>query len=288
MTFRIFIFTLVFSVFAPVLNLSAQDVKLGLAFNDAGTELTSYLISEPTCSGNGITQATVTIRWTKGGTPLGTDAIAHLSNMNVSCGLGGVDFPESSTHDYLFCSIEPTPNTNIPITFTSNEPIPVFTVGVAALGEWMYEDLDNGTVLGGDETKPYVNINQSPCATATSDNNNYIQIDAAYHVQTISNDNTPLDSEEEVIRSFSLTDAFPNPSMGSSRVSFSLAKNDNVKLSLHDSTGAHIRDVFEGDVPAGVLKELTIKTEGLSAGTYFYKLEGHYFQSEAKSLTVIK
>jgi len=157
-----------------------SDVQLGLSVSDDGLKITTYLISEPICSGSGISQATVTIRWAKGLPGLNPNVTPELPNMNVSCLQGGVQVPDSPTHDFLFCSIEPDPNTNIPITFAAGVEIPFFTADVQGIGFWELEDLDNTTVLpGNDATKPYLNIQDIDCNTAASDQRNYIQIDPA-------------------------------------------------------------------------------------------------------------
>ena len=186
---------------AKVLGSSVgTDVQLGLLLSDDGLNVSTYLKSEPVCNGNGISQATVTIRWAKGLPGLKPTVVPELPNMNVSCLQSGVDVPESPTHNFLFCSVEPDPNTNIPISFVAGEEIPFFTAEVEGIGIWELEDLDNATVLpGNDATKPYLNIQNIDCNTASSDQRNYIQIDAvggvaandlAYDVREVSNEGT--------------------------------------------------------------------------------------------------
>jgi len=176
-----------------------NSIQLGLSMSEEGKILTTYLKSDPICSGDGISQGTVTIRWPKNGTALLSDTVTPaLPGMNVSCINGGDGIPESQSHDFMFCSIEPDPNTNIAINFQTGQEIPFFTVNVAGVGYWQLEDLSGVTVLPGiDATKPYLNIQNIDCASAVSDQRNYILIDEkdgtaanilAYDVQEITNE----------------------------------------------------------------------------------------------------
>lgn len=196
----LFSFISAFFLSMPIIS-QAQDVQLGLSVSDDGLLVTTYLISEPACSptgADGISQGTVTIRWPKGETPLLADVRPDLPNMTISCLEGGNGVPESANFDFLFCSIEPSPNTNIPITFESGVEVPFFTANVGGIGTWELEDVSGETVIPGvDATKPYLNIQGIDCNTATSDSRNYIQIDPvggvaandlAYDVMEISNE----------------------------------------------------------------------------------------------------
>lgn len=196
----LFSFIGAFFLSMPIIS-QAQDVQLGLSVSDDGLLVTAYLISEPACSptgADGISQGTVTIRWPKGETPLLADVRPDLPNMTISCLEGGNGVPESANFDFLFCSIEPSPNTNIPITFESGVEVPFFTANVGGIGTWELEDVSGETVIPGvDATKPYLNIQGIDCNTATSDSRNYIQIDPvggvaandlAYDVMEISNE----------------------------------------------------------------------------------------------------
>jgi len=283
-----------------VTALNGQDVKVGLMTNDDGRELIAYLISEPQCNGQGISQASLTIRWEKGTAAPSKDATVFLDKMNISCGRGGDDFPESNNFDYLFCSIEPSPNSNIEVDFQSGQAIPFFSMSLDAVGTWMLEDLDGDTVIpGNDTTKPYVNIQNSPCNTAASDNRNYFQIDGAngmsgnelsYDVQSVSNAGLEVNSENEKPKStgFHLRQAYPNPFVDKAQLTYLAPKTEQVSIDLFDTSGVVVQNIFSGTIASGQERSFSIEGEDLSSGTYFYRAESDSFVGKSRSITLLR
>jgi hypothetical protein len=62
----------------------------------------------------------------------------------------------------------------------------------------------------------------------------------------------------------------PNPVRGSTEISFSLPKAENVRLSVYDAQGRLVRNLAEGTRTAGTHH---VSVSGLESGVYFYRLE---------------
>ena len=277
----------------------SQDVKIGLSTSSDGRELITYLISEPVCNGQGISQASITIRWDKGSAGPSKDATPLLDRMNISCGKGGEEYPDSNNFDYLFCSIEPSPNSNIDLSFQSGQAVPFFSMSLEEVGSWMLEDLDGETVIpGNDTTKPYVNIQNSPCATASSDNRNYLQIDGAnglsgnelsYDVQSVSNAGLEVKNETEGRgpTGYHLRQAYPNPFTDKAHLSYLSPKSEEVTIDLFDANGTLVQNIFEGMIPSGQERYFSIVGGSLTAGTYFYRAQTASYLGKSRSITLL-
>ncbi len=72
--------------------------------------------------------------------------------------------------------------------------------------------------------------------------------------------------------SFSLNDNYPNPFNPETSFSFTLPKQGQAKLAVFDMLGNEVQIIVDGDLPAGEFRT-TWKADGLSSGTYFYRLE---------------
>ena len=84
-----------------------------------------------------------------------------------------------------------------------------------------------------------------------------------------------------------LNAAYPNPFNPRSSVSFLVAQEQAVTLTLHDATGRMVKTLFQGSVPAQTEQWATIDGEDLSSGVYFYRLTGEYFV-ESQMVTLAK
>ena len=64
----------------------------------------------------------------------------------------------------------------------------------------------------------------------------------------------------------------PNPFGGSTSISFRLAGEAVVTLTLYDISGRRIRTLVDGTLPAGV-HQAPLSGDGLAPGVYYYRLE---------------
>lgn len=65
---------------------------------------------------------------------------------------------------------------------------------------------------------------------------------------------------------------YPNPVIQNLRISFALQKTSDVKISLYNSFGQHIRTFLDSKKSAGLL-DLVFPTEGISQGIYYLRFE---------------
>jgi len=85
---------------------------------------------------------------------------------------------------------------------------------------------------------------------------------------------------------FSLKQNYPNPFNPVTKINFDLAKSTNVKLTIYNSLGQVVQNIFEGHKPAGSY-QADFNGSSLSSGTYFYRLETDYY-TETKKMQLIK
>lgn len=85
---------------------------------------------------------------------------------------------------------------------------------------------------------------------------------------------------------FALSQNYPNPFNPTTKIEFSLAKSTNVKLTVFNSLGQKVLDLFNGNKPAGSYAA-EFNGSSLSSGTYFYRLETEYY-TETRRMQLIK
>ncbi len=85
---------------------------------------------------------------------------------------------------------------------------------------------------------------------------------------------------------FALNQNYPNPFNPSTKIKFDLAKNTNVKLTVFNSLGQKMMNVFDGFKTAGSY-EASFDGSSLASGTYYYRLETDYF-TETKRMQLVK
>lgn len=85
---------------------------------------------------------------------------------------------------------------------------------------------------------------------------------------------------------FALSQNYPNPFNPTTKIKFDLAKSTNVKMTVFNSLGQKVLNVFEGFKPAGTY-EATFDGSSLASGTYYYKIETDYF-TETKKMQLVK
>ena len=85
---------------------------------------------------------------------------------------------------------------------------------------------------------------------------------------------------------FRLQQNYPNPFNPTTRIKFDIPKNTFVKLEIYNNLGQLVKTLFDGQTNAGYF-ETTFDGNGLSSGTYFYKLTSPDF-SETKMMILLK
>lgn len=85
---------------------------------------------------------------------------------------------------------------------------------------------------------------------------------------------------------FALNQNYPNPFNPTTKINFDLAKATNVKLTVFNSLGQMVMNIFDGYQPAGSY-QAEFNGNSLSSGTYYYRLETESFV-ETKKMQLIK
>ena len=78
-------------------------------------------------------------------------------------------------------------------------------------------------------------------------------------------------SVKEVPNSFSLGDAFPNPSSNDVTIAFDLKSNNNVSIKLVNLVGQEVMNIANDKFSAGA-NEVKFNVSNLTAGVYFYTM----------------
>jgi len=85
---------------------------------------------------------------------------------------------------------------------------------------------------------------------------------------------------------FVLYQNYPNPFNPSTTIKFALPEKANVELTVYNSLGEKVADVFSGAMDEGY-HEIELRAESISSGIYFYRLESEKFVS-VKKMIILK
>ena len=85
---------------------------------------------------------------------------------------------------------------------------------------------------------------------------------------------------------FALSQNYPNPFNPTTKINFDLAKSSNVKLTVFNSLGQVVTNLFNGYKTAGSY-QADFNGVSLTSGVYFYRLETDFF-TETKKMQLIK
>ncbi len=85
---------------------------------------------------------------------------------------------------------------------------------------------------------------------------------------------------------FALGQNYPNPFNPTTKINFDLAKTSNVKLTVFNSLGQMVMNIFDGQRPAGTY-QAEFDGSSLSSGTYYYRLETDFY-TDTKKMQLIK
>jgi hypothetical protein len=101
---------------------------------------------------------------------------------------------------------------------------------------------------------------------------------------------TSYSSEVEVEvkgpKEFALYQNYPNPFNPTTTIKFALPEKANVELSVYNSLGEKVADVFSGELGEGY-HEVEFSASNLSSGIYFYRLESEKFVN-VKKMIILK
>lgn len=106
----------------------------------------------------------------------------------------------------------------------------------------------------------------------------YISLYTADLTGGVNGNNSPL--------GYTLQQNYPNPFNPSTNIRFSMPANGNVKLTVYDLNGREIAVLVNENKTAGT-HEVNFNAEGLSSGTYFYKIETEGF-TDYKKMVLVK
>lgn len=107
--------------------------------------------------------------------------------------------------------------------------------------------------------------------------------------QTISIDeNNPIGIHKngnEIPSSFDLKQNYPNPFNPSTKIEYSIPKQETVKIEVYDVIGNKLRDIVSETKPAGMYV-VEFNANNLSSGIYFYKMTAGEFVKVNKMILV--
>lgn len=98
-----------------------------------------------------------------------------------------------------------------------------------------------------------------------------------------------VDDSKEMVKAYSLEQNYPNPFNPSTRISYSLAENGHVKLSIYNILGKEVAVLVDRVQSAGthsVLFNLDKNGEALTSGIYFYTIKSGSFVSTKKMMII--
>ncbi len=98
-----------------------------------------------------------------------------------------------------------------------------------------------------------------------------------YRLKQIDNDGTfeyshVVEANFAAPVTFNLDQNYPNPFNPSTKIRFSVQKDEHVSLQVYTIDGEKAAELFNGPASAGVNYELDFNGENLSSGVYYYKL----------------
>ena len=80
--------------------------------------------------------------------------------------------------------------------------------------------------------------------------------------------------------------AQPNPFTPRTTVRFRVQTAESVRVTLHDSLGRRVRDLFDGPMSANRYETIQINGSGLATGTYVVVLRGETTQASTRIVLV--
>jgi hypothetical protein len=94
-------------------------------------------------------------------------------------------------------------------------------------------------------------------------------------------------SAGQIPNGFLLNQNYPNPFNPSTQIQFGVSKNTNATITLYNIIGEKISVLFNGNVLADQVYNVTVNGSNLAGGVYFYKLDADK-RSEVKKMLLLK
>ncbi len=94
----------------------------------------------------------------------------------------------------------------------------------------------------------------------------------------------PVDppDDEPTVSGYELSEPFPNPTAGSTRLTLRVEETQSVRAELFDVGGRRVADVFDGTAAAGSRLDLEVVGAGLPAGVYVLRVTGESFETSRR------
>ena len=93
--------------------------------------------------------------------------------------------------------------------------------------------------------------------------------------------------DDEIKKTFYLSEAFPNPFNPSTGFYLEVKETQNVEIAVYNYLGQLVRKIFNGRLEQGQKHKFSFTAEGLSSGVYIIKANGKTF-SELRKTVLIK
>ncbi len=88
---------------------------------------------------------------------------------------------------------------------------------------------------------------------------------------------------ELIPQDYALEQNYPNPFNPSTTIKFSLKEAGHVNMTIYNAIGEKVMEVIDGQMEAGH-HDVTIRSEGLTSGLYFYRIRVNGFSSVKKMI----
>jgi len=89
---------------------------------------------------------------------------------------------------------------------------------------------------------------------------------------------------ENILATFYLSNAFPNPFNPSTQIKFSILGDEFVKLKVYDILGKEIAELASEDKATGTYYTINFDASNLSSGVYFYSISAGKFKQINKMI----
>jgi hypothetical protein len=91
----------------------------------------------------------------------------------------------------------------------------------------------------------------------------------------------------QIPNGFLLKQNYPNPFNPSTEIQFSVSKNTHATLTIFNVIGEKVSTLFNDNIVAGQVYNITFKSDNLTSGIYFYELQTNE-KSEVKKMLLMK
>ena len=97
---------------------------------------------------------------------------------------------------------------------------------------------------------------------------------------------TGVGDDETGVNTYQLSNAYPNPFNPTTTIRYSVPTSGNVKISVFNVIGEEVKELVNDYKPAGNY-QIEFSADGLSSGTYLYRIEADGFVA-AKKMILLK